>query len=58
MKNLYVTAWILTLAAAFVSVFTGTFNAPELIAFSFIALGLVYALVLWSVIDNTRSAQS
>ena len=47
MKNFYISAWILLAAAVLVSVLTGILNAAALVAFSLIALGLVYALALF-----------
>lgn len=54
MKQLYFLAWFLVVFAALVSFLTGNFGAVTLVAFSLIALGLVYGLALWSVITNTR----
>ena len=58
MKKFYISAWIVLAAAALVSVLTGTLNAAVLVAISLIALGLVYALALWSVITNTREIKT
>lgn len=53
MRKLYLSAWVLLTAAAFVSALTGAFTPIALLVFSLLALGLVYALLLWSVIVNT-----
>jgi ABC-type nickel/cobalt efflux system permease component RcnA len=58
MKNFYISAWILLALAAFVSVLTGTFNAVTLFVFSLVALALVYALALWSVVTQTRDLEA
>lgn len=58
MKKLYVSAWFLLAAAAFVAGFTGAMNAAALVMFSLVALGLVYALALWSVFTNTRELET
>ena len=58
MKNFYISAWILLAITAFVSVLTGTFNAVTLFVFSLVALALVYALALWSVIVNARDLKT
>lgn len=57
-KKFYISAWILLAAAAFISIVTGSFNAVTLFVFSLAALGLVYALGLWSVIINTRDLET
>ena len=54
MKKIYPTAWFLLAILFFASVFTGSFNELSLVVFSLIALGLVYALALWAVIDHSR----
>lgn len=58
MKNLYISAWILLAAAAFVSVLTGSFNPAALFVFSLVALALVYALALWSVMADARDLKT
>lgn len=58
MKKLYFTAWFLLAAAALVSALTGTFNPAALVVFSFIALGLVFTLALWSVSVNTQEIKT
>jgi hypothetical protein len=57
MKKLYVSAWILLAAAAFVSALTGTFSPAALVVFSLITLGLIYTLLLWSVVVNTQEVK-
>jgi len=58
MKKFYVSAWLLLAASVLVSVFTGTFNPIGMVVFSLVAVGLVYAFALWTVIVNTRDKQS
>ena len=57
MRKIYISAWFLLAAAAFVSILTGSFNPFALLVFSLIALALVHTLMLWSVIVNTRDTQ-
>lgn len=54
MKKIYSAAWVLLTVLFIASVFTGSLNAISLVAFSFAALGLVYALILWVIVDNSR----
>jgi len=54
MKNFYISAWILLFLAAFVSLATGTANWAALVIYSLIALALVHALMLWTLINNTH----
>ncbi|MCW5961616.1 MAG: hypothetical protein KIS76_15740 [Pyrinomonadaceae bacterium] len=58
MKKIYATAWILLTALFLTSVVTGFLDPLGLFAFSLSALALVYALAFWSVIVNTRYAQT
>jgi len=57
-KNFYISAWILLVAAILVTFLTGAFNPPALFVFSLVALGLIHALMLWSVVVNTRDLDS
>lgn len=57
MKKFYVLAWFLLVSSVLVSVFTSTFNPLAMVVFSLVAVGLVYAFALWSVIVNTRDTQ-
>lgn len=57
MKKFYVLAWFLLLASVLAAVFTSTFNPLAIVVFSLVAVGLVYAFALWSVIVNTRDTQ-
>lgn len=54
MKKIYTAAWFLLAILFLASVLTGSLNPTSLVAFSLIALGLVYALALWTVVINTR----
>lgn len=56
MKRIYSAAWFLLTLLFFATVFTGSLNAFGMVAFSFAALGLVYALILWTVFVNTKEA--
>lgn len=58
LKNLYISAWFLLAMAVLTLVLTGAFSTAALLAFSLIALGLVYTLGLWSVIVSTRELKS
>lgn len=55
MKKIFSAAWILLTVLFIASVFTGGLNAFSMVAFSFAALGLVYALILWVIVDNSRN---
>ena len=54
MKKFYVLVWYLAATAVLISVLNGTFSATPMMIFSFIGLGLIYTLALWSVFVNTR----
>ncbi len=54
-KNFYAAIWILLLAVSTISFFANTFNWAALVVYSLIALVLVYALALWTVIVNGRN---
>jgi uncharacterized protein (DUF58 family) len=58
MKTIYIFAWSLAAAGVLASFLTGNFNKATLVIFSFIALGLVYSLALWSVLKNGGRAVS
>ena len=58
MKPIYAFAWVLLAAAIVLTAMTGTFDAPALVAFSLVALALVYTLALYSVIVNTREIKT
>jgi hypothetical protein len=58
MKVIYGTAWFLLVAATLVSAFTGSFNPPAVVVYGLMALGLVYAIAVWSVVVNTRELHS
>ena len=58
MKDFYISAWILLAAAAFIAFLTGSFNPLALLAFSLVALVLVFALMLWTVVVNTRNLET
>ena len=53
MKQFYISAWILVVFAALVTFLTGYLNPITVVAFSLIALGLVFGFALWSVMTNT-----
>ena len=58
MKDFYVLAWFLLVAAVLASVFTGSFNPVALLVFSFFALVLFKARALSSVIEQTRHTKT
>ncbi len=58
MKKLYVSAWFLLAAAVLVAVLTHALTPVSLFIFSLVALALVYALALWSVVTNTRNLKT
>ena len=53
MKNFYISAWGLFAAVVVVSFLTGSFNPVSLFVLSLVALVLVLALAMWSVITHT-----
>ncbi len=53
-KKNYAAAWILLALTVFAAFLTGSVTALMLFVFSLVALALVYALALWTVISNTR----
>lgn len=58
MKNFYISVWIILAMAVSVAVLTGSFNPAALLAFSLVALVLVFALMLWTVVVNTRNLET
>jgi hypothetical protein len=56
-KKFYVLAWFLLIGSVIVSVFTGALTGLGMVTYGLIALALVHALMLWSLIVNTREAQ-
>jgi hypothetical protein len=58
MRNFYISAWVLLAVAAFAAVLTNSFNPLALLIFSLIALVLVFTLMLWTVIVNTRELET
>jgi len=56
-KKFYVLAWFVLIGSATASVLNGTLNDLAMVAFGLIALGLVYALALWSVLTNMGNAE-
>jgi hypothetical protein len=53
-KIFYISAWVLLAAAVFATLLTGYVTPVALFVFSLVALGLIHALMLWSVVVNTR----
>ena len=54
MKKFFAAALYLLAILFLAAVLTGSFNGLSSLVFSLLALGLVYTLALWSVIDNSR----
>ena len=54
MKKIYLLAWISLTITFVASVLTGYYNPLSLVVFSLIALALVFALALWTVIVNVQ----
>ena len=57
-ENLYVLAWFLLVAIVLVLALTGTLTPLALVSYSLLALGLVFTLMLWSVIANTQEIKT
>jgi hypothetical protein len=53
-RKVYTWAWLLVALAFLFSVLSGTFDAATAVIFGLVALGLIYALALWTVVMNTR----
>ena len=58
MKKIYIASWFMVALGALVSIFTGTLTPAALVAYSLLALGLVFTLMLWSVIANTQEIKT
>jgi hypothetical protein len=58
LKKFYAAAWILLFLAVFVSLVTGAANWVALVIFSFLALALVYAHALWTLVVNNRGRKT
>lgn len=58
MKKFYVSAWFLLIAAVVAAGLANAFNPMTLVAFSLAALGLVFWLMLWSIVVNTRELKT
>ncbi len=56
MKKIYTTAWFLLAILFIAAVLNGYLNPVGLVVFSLFALALVYALALWTVVNNARDA--
>ncbi len=56
MEKIYTAAWLLLATLFLAAVLTGYLNPVGLVTFSLFALGLVYALALWTVVANTKEA--
>ncbi len=54
MKEFYVLAWVVWAMIVFGIVLTNSYSVANLFSLSIIALVLVYALAIWSVIKNTK----
>lgn len=57
-KNLYLIAWFSLATIVSASALTGTLTQTAVEVYSLLALGLVFALMLWSVIVNTREIKT
>jgi hypothetical protein len=58
MKQIYVGSWILLAMVVFGSVLSRTLTPEAAVIYSLLALGLVFTLMLWSVIVNTRETKT
>ena len=58
MANFCVLAWFLLVAGALVSASRGVLTPAAMVIYSLLALGLVFALMLWAVVANGREIQT
>ena len=58
MRKFYVFAWLMLAGSVIVSLLNGPINGLQMVAFSVIGLGLVYAFALWAVLANAGDAQT
>jgi hypothetical protein len=58
MTNFYVLAWFLLIAGVLVAAFHGTLTPVAMLVYSIMALGLVFALMIWAVIANERKTMT
>lgn len=58
MKKLYVGSWILLAMVVLGSVLNRTITPGAALIYSLLALGLVFTMMLWSVIVNTRDIKT
>lgn len=56
--TIYLAAWIALGASIVLTTFTGTMTPVAGVVYGFLALGLVFALMLWSVIANVPKPRS
>ena len=57
-KKFYGLVWLLFFASVMVSVFTGTLGPLAMVVYGVVAVGLVYALALWSVYGGSEDMQA
>jgi hypothetical protein len=58
MKKIYVGSWILLAVVVLGSVLNRTITPGSALIYSLLALGLVFTMMLWSVIVNTREIKT
>jgi hypothetical protein len=58
MKNIYGIGWFVLVLAVLVSIFTGILTPLSAVVYSLMALGLVFTLMLWLVVVNTRETKA
>lgn len=56
-KKFYIFAWLLLAASILFSVVNGPLNGLQMVVFSLIGVGLVYAFALWAVLSNPEVAR-
>ena len=57
-KKFYGLVWVLFFASVLVSVLTGTLGPLAMVVYGVVAVGLVYALALWSVHGGAEEVQA
>lgn len=56
-RTVLASAWILTALAALLFGLNGSIDPAVMVIFSLVALALLYAFALWTVLVNTRDSQ-
>lgn len=58
LRTIFASVWILTAVTALALGLNGSIEPAAMVSFSLVALGLLYAFALWTVIANTREEEA